>query len=357
MTETSDPKPEKKTRKPRKPRDPSKPVKKKRRVDMPKEMPDMSAIARGHVEGRNALRNKVKIFYDIQSVRLRIEGRLTPKAEGAEIQLHEADKKLLGWRYREFRNNEASMLKDIQEHLETISFYRDVLSDRVRYRGIGPTLAGVILSEFDIHKADTVSKMWSFSGLNPVPCRRCRACHTPVIENDGILQHRTERKRVSEKTRACPLRGQPLTENDYYESGALPKPVKGEKLRYNEWLRSKMMGVLGPCLIKLDSPFRRHYEEYKHRKLSQSWGISPAHVHNAAMHYMVKMVLLDIHSKWRKHEGLSVREPYAVEKLGMTPHVGGMEHRGEAYSGEELDPEVLEEIKRAQGDFGEEASL
>ncbi|MDP3767418.1 MAG: hypothetical protein Q8S13_05340 [Dehalococcoidia bacterium] len=53
-----------------------------------------------------------------------------------------------------------------------------------------------------------------------------------------------------------------------------------------------------------------------------SWGKGDAHRHRAALRYMVKSLLLDFWKFWRTSEGLSVREPYCVEKLGMPPHGG-----------------------------------
>lgn len=50
------------------------------------------------------------------------------------------------------------------------------------------------------------------------------------------------------------------------------------------------------------------------------WGRSPAHRHAAAQRYMVKMFLMAFWEKWRVMEGLSIREPYAKEYLGIEHH-------------------------------------
>jgi hypothetical protein len=50
------------------------------------------------------------------------------------------------------------------------------------------------------------------------------------------------------------------------------------------------------------------------------WGRSPAHRHMAAQRYMVKMFLMALWEKWRTLEGLSIREPYAKEYLGIEHH-------------------------------------
>jgi hypothetical protein len=48
------------------------------------------------------------------------------------------------------------------------------------------------------------------------------------------------------------------------------------------------------------------------------WGRDNKHRHAAAVRYMVKQFLLELHTQWRLLEGLPVRKPYAEEYLGRT---------------------------------------
>lgn len=131
-------------------------------------------------QARMALRKYVENFYDFQERRLQVQLRTTPKAAGAEMVLAEFDKIKLEESMERLMEAEKIALDDITACLNRIPFYRDVLSDKTRYKGIGPTMAGVILSSFDIVKADTSSKMWAFAGLAPEPCKRCKICDTIV---------------------------------------------------------------------------------------------------------------------------------------------------------------------------------
>ena len=318
-------------------------------------IPPQSEVApeRTREQDHLALKRKVRIFYDLQRLRLQTAGRGAPKSHTDEetegdkparkpdarprIELHPADLAVLERRAKELELAEKHALADIAEHLATIGFYRDVLSDKARYRGIGPTMAGVILAEFDIYRLETPSQMWAFAGLRPMDAERCTKCHFVVVNG----QH------TSKKT-IC--KGEPPP--GIYASGRAQKPTRGEKLPYNAFLRAKLCGVLGAVLLKLNpsapltgevSPWRKCYDDYKHRKQSEGWGTSDAHRHAAAIRYMVKMLLADIWTKWRTYEKLTVRPSYHEEKLGHK-HSGGFQARVVEPVDEAMSPEVEAEL-------------
>src|SRR3990172_7516887 len=117
---------------------------------------------------RLALRRKTRMFYDIQEMRLQAQGRLTKKSPGSEIELHPMDLKRLEARLQDLEATEKNALGDLEDQLEEVAFYTQVIKSNPKYRGLGPRMASVILSSFDIEKEDTVSKMWSFAGLAPI---------------------------------------------------------------------------------------------------------------------------------------------------------------------------------------------
>jgi hypothetical protein len=139
----------------------------------------------------------------------------------------------------------------------------------------------------------------------------------------------TAKQSIDEKAKPCPVGV--LSELNTYESGKTMKPTKGEKLPYNAWLRSKLIGAIGAAVNKNCAEskkpsegllaWQKIYVDYKHRKLTQGWGVSDGHRHNAAIRYMVKMMLLEIWKAWRAFEGLVVRPSYQEEKLGHV-HTG-----------------------------------
>ena len=195
-------------------------------------------------------------------------------------------------------------------------------------KGCGPAMSGVILSEIqDPAKFDTVSKLWAYCGLHVIDGRAAR------------------RKR-------------------------------GEKANWNGFLKTKLVGVLGPSFLKCNSPYRTdYYDPYKNRLLNRSCSMTPedhnkrfsreglddhgtpagqmssdnqdnaashesgdaqsstapqkllangctlGHMHNKATRYMVKMFLRDLYVEWRALRGLETRPPYAEEYLEKV-HVG-----------------------------------
>lgn len=277
---------------------------------MPKRTNPAIATDRTREQSRLALKKKVRMFYDLQRMRLQCGGRIQPKAEGNEIQLHEVDQAILESRAKELHRAEKDALRDVQDHLKTMPMWTDVLADKERFKGLGPTMGGVILSEFDIYREDTASKMWAFSGLAPVPAQRCKKCNHLVEKiKDGEGYKHSVKKEAH-----CGVAV--LKRSSIYDSGKSMRPTRGEKLPYNAFLKTKLVGVLGPCLIKANSPWRKLYDDYKHRKASAGWGTGDAHRHHAAIRYMVKQLLLEIWREWRTMEDLPVRPSYQEQYLG-----------------------------------------
>src|SRR5579872_6260993 len=97
---------------------------------------------------RQNLRRQVRFFYDVQRCRLQTGGRVLGQSKEGPIELDEGDLKHLEGRHAELEKLEKNLLKDIEKTLDTIPFYEDVLTDKSRYKGLGPTMSAVILSEF-----------------------------------------------------------------------------------------------------------------------------------------------------------------------------------------------------------------
>ena len=266
-------------------------------------------------EHQLALKKKVRLFYDLQRLRLQHEGRIHKRPKGVEIILTVYDQLILEKRRNELHKAEKSALLDVAEHLRTIPFYKDVLSDKVKYRGIGPTMAGVILSEFDMEKEEYASQMWSFAGLAPVPAQRCKTCWY-LVETDkktGGFKHIVGSN--EEKWWKCSVGDAGLTADKLDNGGGkAAHPVKGEKLKYNKWLKTKLVGVLGTVLLRCESPWRKFYDDYKQRKATAGWGKNDAHRHQAAIRYMVKMLLLQIHIDFREYHSLPLKPSYHEQK-------------------------------------------
>ena len=160
-----------------------------------------------------------------------------------------------------------------------------------RVKGIGRENIGKVIGLVDIQKADTVSSLWKFAGF--------------AVTN-----------------------------------GKAPKREKGGgKLDYNSQLRT-MCWRLATSLLKSGGCFYDYYlrekEKYLLRYRAQGMKIIPAaqlptrdgkryepegvisegHVHNQALRKMIKLFLASLWKVWREAEGLNVRNPYVIEKLG-----------------------------------------
>ena len=225
---------------------------------------------------RNAIKTLTRVYYDYQDERMALDGRLGI-TKGGEVKKGAPEKDmamlslLLDRRDSVFAFEEATG-KELAKLVHTHPLWKAFLS---QVKGCGESTAAVIISEFDIAKAPTVSNLWSFAGLAPGKDRR----------------------------------------------------VKGQKCSYNQFLRAKLCGVLGSSFLKCGSPYREYYDNMKHRLESADWGTASknptdkarpkaGHQHKAATRYMVKMFLRDLYVAWRTLEGLPVREPYQEEYLG-----------------------------------------
>lgn len=156
-------------------------------------------------------------------------------------------------------------------------------------KGIGPAMAGVIISEFDIYKARYVSSLWMYAGLD-------------VAANGAGRSRKTEH----------------LVTRKYTDKDG--KEAERQGITFNPFLKTKLLGVLGPSFIKCKNPkYEPMYRNYKNRLENHPAHAekSKGHRHNMAIRYMVKQFLVDLYTEWRKIEGLEVHPPYAEGKLGI----------------------------------------
>lgn len=211
--------------------------------------------------------------------------------------------------YVALESQEAKQFRDLTGTLETIPIYSEYLCT---VTGIGPAMAGVLIAYLDPRKADYVSSFWKYAGLD-------------VDKGSG-------RSRREEH----------LVEREYLDKNGDTKTRLG--VTYNPFLKTKLMGVLGPSFLRSGSEWREVYDGYKHRIVSDparskvtvaQWKKAyhagdpnirmlwtPGRIHTASTRYMVKMFLQELWAKWRALEGLPVTVPYAQGKLGHPPHHG-----------------------------------
>ena len=188
--------------------------------------------------------------------------------------------------YVELDEQEKKHFRRLTSVLEDFAVYVEFLEP---IKGIGPAMAGVIISEIDITKARHPSSLWKYAGLD-------------VAENGAGRSRKAEH----------------LVEREYTDKDG--KPATRKSITFNPFLKTKLVGVLASSFLKATpNPYRDIYDGYKHRleQHPEHQEKSKGQRHNMAMRYMVKMFLIDLYTKWRTLEGLPVSLPYHEAKLGI----------------------------------------
>lgn len=123
----------------------------------------------------------------------------------------------------------------------------------------------------------------------------------------------------------------------HVKDGRAPKRSKGAKINWNSVLRT-LAWKIGKQFVLQGERYRTVYDEYKARLSTARLpvGICPqyqeclakmkkrakpackGHIDAMARRYAVKMFLSHLWEKWRTLEGLPVRAPYVIDKLGHT---------------------------------------
>jgi len=187
--------------------------------------------------------------------------------------------------------NEEKMAKVIGKIVQQHDLWGAFLE---QVRGCGPLMSAVILSEFNIHKAERISQFWAYAGLD--------------VASDG-----RGRGRYKEH----------LVDQEYTDKEGKQATKKG--ITFNPFLKTKLVGVLASCFLKQPAEsckYRKVYDDYKHRLENHPKHAekTKGHRHAMAMRYMIKMFLLDLWMSWRTLENLPVTAPYHEAVLGHKHH-------------------------------------
>jgi hypothetical protein len=204
--------------------------------------------------------------------------------------------------YIRIENDEDSTKQKLKAILEDFPIWTEYLKG---VRGCGPGMAGVIISEIDIHAAQYPSSLWKYAGYD-------------------VKNGKGRNKRWKDQ----------LEEIAYIDKNGDPQTKLG--LGYNPFLKTKLY-VLAGCFIKAGNQlYGGIYRDYKNRlENHQVYGIAneanriremretyksgyapKLHRNNMAMRYMIKRFLADLYINWRTLEGLPVAQEYSEAKLG-----------------------------------------
>jgi len=187
--------------------------------------------------------------------------------------------------YLRLLENEEAIGKTLKQLVETFPIWDAFLGS---VRGCGFTMAAVIISEMDPHKARHVSSFWKYAGLD--------------VADDGLGRSK---------------RADHLIDKEYITRDG--KQAIRKSITYNPFLKTKLMGVLATSFLRTNSPYRLIYDGYRHRlEAHDAHKDKPkGHKHSMALRYMTKIFLRDLWLAWREIEGLPITPDYAESKLGM----------------------------------------
>jgi hypothetical protein len=205
--------------------------------------------------------------------------------------------------YMALESEEKKQFRQFESLLAEVPIYLSYLSNQ---KGVGPAMAGVLLTTLDPHKARHVSSFWKYAGID--------------VATDGRGRSR---------------RAEHLVERSYINKDG--KEATRQGVTYNPWLKTKVTGVLAGSFLRSGSPWREAYDNYKRRietdpnrekcsvvewkkrhkageNVERLW--TPGRINNAAKRYMCKQFLADLWTNWRKLEGLPVTPSYNEARRG-----------------------------------------
>jgi hypothetical protein len=204
----------------------------------------------------------VDFRYRVQNNRIREGNRLSAVERGASKVSERAQNIMLLWAeaHQDMETGIESMMADVLKE-----DCPPIIEQMIELRGIGIITAAKIVSEIDITRCNTVSALWRYAGY-------------------GVVDGRRE------------------------------KPVKGEKLHYNRRLK---IAVRLACegMLKARSPYAEIYATAKETFAATHPDATKMHCHNAALGKQAKVFLCHLWERWRKLEGLPVRDIYSIDRL------------------------------------------
>lgn len=122
----------------------------------------------------------------------------------------------------------------------------------------------------DIHRCDTVSALWRYTGY-------------------GVVEGQRER------------------------------PTKGERLHYNARLKTTLY-LVATSFMRCGSPYRAIYDSSKAYYEANRPEWTKGHIHAASLRRMIKVFLVHLYMRWRTLEGLEARALYVHERLGHSSY-------------------------------------
>ncbi len=218
-----------------------------------------------------------------QEERIRESNRNHEKADGSETKnaSEAAEAMKTSEEHKQFVDAMTGRLREFEDmwvdHLHSCIKHHPVYNRwLVNVSGIGPALAGDLLAEYKVEKIYYIGQLFQYAG---------------IVGNS--------------------------------------KRQKGEKAKYNVYLKKRLLGVLPGSFLKARSPYSVVYYQariqYLNRWMNSSdedkKSLSLAHQHMMANRKMIQQFIKDYYVAFRTVMNIPVIKSYEEEKLGMV-HVG-----------------------------------
>jgi hypothetical protein len=229
--------------------------------------------------------------------------------------------------YMDTLKSEKNHFERLKSVLMDYTVYTDYLA---QITGIGPAMAGVLLSELDIRDKPA----WNHDKMEILKDEAGQVIMKPLRPSSFVKYAGLD---CGSDGKGRSKRPEHLVERKYKDHEGNIKTKKG--ITFNDFLKTKLIGVLGPCMLRsANEKYGKIYRDYKHRlenhaiygtrndgrkELDQAGAETKKYItckarrHAMATRYMVSFFLRDLYTAWRKIEGLPVALPYAEAKLGL----------------------------------------
>lgn len=275
-----------------------------------------------------------KFLYSVQKHRVSMNNWIKQKErDGIEVS---GKIRRLFKEMEEQENDAVDILRDIVKDTKLWDEFFD------RINGVGVMLASSLIANImDAGRFQTISKLWAYGGLiaeyTLAECENghkmmMASAHSRLYNKKGEGRHKNGEPLYEKK--CCPIYSMEETEEngerkpcgaelkilEVVKSKA-PKRKKGYHYLFNTGFKT-LCWQISEQLIKKTNPFYRDiYVKEKAKQEAQHPDLSKLHRHTRAKRKVVKIFLFHLWECWRTMEGLPVRVPYSIEKMGHTGFV------------------------------------
>lgn len=271
----------------------------------------------------------INSMYDVQKVRLAIEGRIRAFSQSGEPR-YIAMAKELSADLAELANAfEDSVEKRVAQAVKAAP----IMAWLKKVKGIGPRYAGTLIGTIGV-PPETVSQLWSLCGMGVIPvCDTCGKISYWGDEKAYFLNRQVERRweQHIKKEESAIQDEQDFKRKNYIETekklclcdepetrmvAPQRRYYKGLLLTHNPFLKMTCWKIAGQFVRQGDF-YRTEYEQRKEFYVNRDGDtLTLGHIENRARRATVKLFLSHLWEMWRKAEGMEAGQIYLQKKLG-----------------------------------------